>query len=212
MPAIPKLFLYSMSLTERHYVLLDKMTGKKASDISFACIENAADIIPGSEDWVPAIRQQLIDKGYRVETIDLGKYLKGEKGLHEKLNSKDVIWVCGGHTYYLRWILKQSGADSIIKDLVSKGKIYAGWSAGAIMAGPTTKYFDLMGDDPNEAAEIIYEGLNLTDTVIVPHMDNADFAKGATAANEKLLQAGFKTVALNDDQAYIIQGDERTMI
>jgi hypothetical protein len=49
----PKLFLYSLSLTNRHYEYLDKLTGKKRNDIHFACIENATDIIDGSEHWVP---------------------------------------------------------------------------------------------------------------------------------------------------------------
>jgi dipeptidase E len=206
-----KLFLYSLSLTARHYRALEKLIGKKAKDTSFACIENATDIIPGSEDWVPGIRQSLIDEGYQVEVIDLRNWLKGEKGLAKKLQRKDVIWLCGGHTYYLRWILKQCGADEIIKDLVAKGKIYAGWSAGAIMAGPTTKFFNLMGDDPAEAQELIEEGMNLTDVVIVPHIDNADFTEGADAANKALIRSGFKTIPLKDNQAYIIDGDNRSV-
>ena len=74
------------------------------------------------------------------------------------------------------------------------------------MAGPTTKFFDLMGDDPKDAPVLIYEGLNLTDAVIVPHMDNADFAEGAAKANTELLKAGFKTIPLNDNQALIMHG------
>lgn len=208
----PKLFLYSMSLTEDHYAQLEKLAGKKATDIYFACIENATDVIEGAAHWVSGIRQTLIDRGYQVEKIDLKNWLINKEGLYQKLQSKDVIWLCGGHTYYLRWILKESGADKIIKELVAAGKVYAGWSAGAIMAGPTTRFFNLMGDDPKDAPELIYEGLNLTDTVIVPHIDNADFAKGAAAANEALLKAGFKTITLKDDEAFIIQGDTQTKI
>jgi dipeptidase E len=209
---IPKLFLYSMSLTGKHYAALEKLTGKKAKDIYFACIENAADVIEGSEQWVPGTRQSLADRGYHVESIDLRNRFHKPDALYEKLQSKDVIWVCGGHTYYLRWILKESGADRIIKELVAAGKVYAGWSAGAIMAGPTTKYFELMGDDPVGSPEIITEGLNLTDKVIVPHMDNPDFAEGAAAAVKALGDAGFKAISLNDHEAYVIHGDTETLI
>jgi dipeptidase E len=160
----------------------------------------------------PGIRESLSSKGYNVETVDLRNWLNRPAELYEKLQSKDVIWICGGHTYYLSWILKESGADNIIKELVTAGKVYAGWSAGAIVAGPTTKFFNLMGDDPTQAPEIIYEGLGLTDIVIVPHTDNADFAEGAAAANEQLLQAGFKTMPLKDNQAYIIHGEEKTLV
>jgi dipeptidase E len=212
MAIIPKLLLYSMSLHERHFEALEKLTGKITTDIQFACIENAADIMEGSGDWVPRIRQSLIDTGYQVEAVDLRNWLHNNDGLFEKLQSKDVIWLGGGHTYYLRWILKASGADNMIKELVAAGKVYAGWSAGAIMAGPTTKYFDLMGDDPADAPELIEEGLRLTDKVMVPHMDHADFGASAKTANQALLQAGFKTVPLHDNLAIIIVGDTETII
>ncbi len=208
----PKLFLYSLSLTAAHNLELEKLTGKEAKDIRFACIDNATDIIKGAETWMPGIRKSLIKEGYQVETVDLRKYFGSREELREKLRSKDVIWVCGGHTYYLRWILKESGADTIIRELVAAGKVYAGWSAGAIMAGPTTKFIDLMGDDPAEAPEIIYDGMNLMDAVIVPHIDNSFFSKGAIKANNELVKAGFKTILLKDNQACIVQNDGHTII
>lgn len=201
-----------MSLTEKHFNELEKLTGKQTGDIHFACIENAADVVEGSGQWVPGIRQSLVDTGYQVEPIDLRNWLDKKEALQEKLQSKDVIWLCGGHTYYLRWILKESGADTIIKRMVAAGKVYAGWSAGAIMAGPTTKYFNLMGDDPADAPELIETGLQLTDTVVVPHTDHPDFAEGAAKANAALFKDGFKTVLLKDDQALLINGNTQTII
>lgn len=212
MAIIPKLFLYSLSLHDNHFNALEKLTGKKTADIQMACIENAADVIEGSGDWVPRIRQSLIDTGYQVTPVDLKNWLVDTTGLYEILQSKDVIWIGGGHTYYLRWILKASGADQMIKELVAAGKVYAGWSAGAIMAGPTTKYFDLMGDDPADAPELIEEGLGLTGKVIVPHTDHAEFSAAALDANSALMKAGFITVPLQDDQALIIAGKTETII
>jgi len=209
---IPKLLLYSMLLTDKHHAALEELTGKKANDIHFACIENAADVIEGSEHWVPGIRQSLADRGYRVESIDLRNWKQQPEALFKKLQSKDVIWVCGGHTYYLRWILKESGADAIIQEMVAAGKVYAGWSAGAIVAGPTTKYFELMGDDPAAAPEIVEAGLNLTNIVIVPHMDHPDFAVGAASACEALQDTGFNVIALNDHEAFLIHGDTGTLL
>lgn len=212
MAVVPKLFLYSLALTKRHFEELNKLAGKPAAEISFALIENAMDIVEGAQNWVPGIRNSITSKGYQAETIDLRNWINRPDELPKKLESKDVIWLCGGHTYYLRWILKESGADKIIINLVAKGKIYAGWSAGAIVAGPATKFFDLMGDDPDEAPEIIYEGMNLTDIVIVPHIDHKDFAEGARKANELLIHAGYNTLPLKDNQACVIHGNKRTII
>lgn len=207
-----KLFLYSLHLTEAHAVELSQLVGKNPEDTTFALIENAADVIPNSKGWVGGIRNSLKDKGYQVEPLDLRKWINRPEALREKLRSKDVIWLGGGNSYYLRWILKASGADEMIQELVKAGKVYAGWSAGAIVAGPTLQHFDAMGDDPKDAAELILEGLQLTELVVVPHMDHPDFIEGAEFAHQQLLKDGFYTVPLNDSQALMIHGEAHRVL
>jgi dipeptidase E len=206
MPKIPKLFLYSLGLPDEHYAALARLTGKLPKEIKVAAIENAADVIPDSAGWVKATRDAFTYHGFDVETIDL-RHCQGQT-LREKLIHKDVIWVGGGNTFYLRWIMKESGADEIITSLVRLGKVYAGWSAGAIVAGPTLKGFETM-DNPAEAAEVIWEGLGMTQAVIVPHMDNDDFAASAAKTNQQLLIAGYDALALDDMQVVVIHGDDR---
>ncbi len=208
-----KLFLYSMEVSDEQFSHLDKLVGKEnRADIKFAIIKNATDIIPNSDEWVPSIIQTIKDFGYSVNIIDLKTNENNLENLNEQFSNSDVIWVCGGHTFYLAWILKQSGADNIIIKQIKKGKVYAGWSAGAIIAGPTTRYFELMGDDPNEVTEIIEKGLGLTDYVIVPHMDNYEFKKSASKTNEKLMEDGFRTIPLNDNQVVVIYGENKQII
>ena len=209
MTASAKLFLYSLSVSREQCRELTKLVGKEPGEIKIAAIENAADIIPNSPDWLGGFREMLTNNGYRIELVDLGKFLNDKMALQEKLRNKDVVWLGGGHTYYLRWILKETGADEMIKDLVKLGKIYAGWSAGAIMAGPTTLYFNEMGDNPDDAPEYITDGLHLTDIVIVPHVSNPEFAEGAAKTNGQLLKAGFKTCTLKDDEVLIVDGEKK---
>ena len=66
-----------------------------------------------------------------------------QKSLTSKLSSKDALWHGGGNTFYLRWILSNTGADEVITKLVRHGLVYGGGSAGAIVAGPTLKYFEV---------------------------------------------------------------------
>ena len=207
-----KLFLYSLELTHEHAGALNRLAGKDPREMSFALIENAADLIPNRNDWLGGFRDMLKSNGYQIEVIDLQKWRGKEDKLKLKLAAKDVIWLGGGHTYYLRWILRATHADVIIRDLVSQGKIYAGWSAGAVVAGPTTQYFDKMGDDPTMSPELIEEGLNLTKYVVVPHMDNKDFYEGADMTNQLLRKAGYQTIRLGDSQALVIDGDHRKVI
>jgi dipeptidase E len=212
MPATPKLFLYSLSVSPGQCRELTRLAAKEPGQIKIAVIENAADIIPNSRDWLGGFRDMLTSNGYRIEIIDLRTWMDDRTALQEKLRSKDVLWLGGGHTYYLRWILKKSGADQMIKELVNNGKVYAGWSAGAIMAGPTTLYFDAMGDNPDDAPEYITESLQLTEIVIVPHMNNPDFAEGAAKTNGLLIKAGFKTCTLKDDEVLVVKGEEKYLL
>lgn len=207
-----KLFLYSMNVTPQQCGWLTKLVAKDASDIQVAVIENATDVIAGDTSWQAAFRDMLAVNGYQLEQIDLRQWLDKKKELEKKLAGKDVIWLGGGHTYYLRWILKESGADRIIGKLAEKGKVYAGWSAGAIMAGPTTKFFNEMGDDPADAPQKINEGLFLTDMVVVPHRDNPDYEKAAIKTNGLLEKAGYTPVLLGDSEVLVINGKEHTII
>lgn len=207
-----KLFLYAMNVTPQQCKWLTKLTGKRADEITVAVIENATDIIEGAAGWQATFRDMLSVNGYRLEQVDLRLWYDNTEGLEKKLAEKDVIWLGGGHTYYLRWILKRSGADTIIQKLVAEGKVYAGWSAGAIMAGPTTRFFDAMGDDPSEAPEKIDEGLLLTDMAVVPHRDHPDFKKGAAKTNKLLTGAGYLPVLLGDSEVLVIDGNQYMII
>jgi dipeptidase E len=179
-----KLFLYSLSLSEAQAAVLTQLVGKAAKDISFALIENAADVEEGSEAWLGQFREAIRSQGYQVEVVDLRHWRDNRTGLYEKLASKDVIWLGGGNTYYLRWLLKETGADDLIKALVKNGKVYAGWSAGAMVAGPTLQHIEAM-ETRMAAPEPILDGLRLTNVVVVPHIDSQHFIESAANGNAR---------------------------
>ncbi|HQU71381.1 MAG TPA: Type 1 glutamine amidotransferase-like domain-containing protein [Calditrichia bacterium] len=205
---MPHLFLYSLMLSEAHHRQISAMVGKKIPDIAVTMIDNAADVIPGSQSWVNGFRKHLQRIGYRIEPLDLRRADGDPDGIFRELESRDVVWLSGGDTFYLRWILRRSGAEEAITRFLQSGKVYCGWSAGAIVAGPTTRFFDEMGDDPKRAPEIVEEGLGFCDRVIVPHLDNPDFSEGAQKTERKLREAGFKTLALKDQQAFVMTGSD----
>jgi dipeptidase E len=207
-----KLFLYSSYLlSSEHSLALSRFVGKAPEDITIAAIENALDVEQDTEAWMNDTRASLQAHGAQVEVVDLRAWQNNRAGLREKLASKDVIWVCGGNTFYLRWILKQSGADTLIKELVRNGKVYAGWSAGAILAGPTLEYFDAV-ENVTAVPEVFFDALNLTNIVVIPHIDLEDFAEGMQKVHQQLKKTGFATVLLTEAQALVIDGDERSVI
>jgi dipeptidase E len=125
------------------------------------------------------------------------------KVLHLSCLSKDAIFVGGGNTFYLRWLLRDTGADEVITRLVRSGLVYAGANAGAIVAGPTLKYFD-KADDPKAAPEVIWDGLGLCDTVVVPHMGTAHYGPIVEKANELLIADGYTTAPIDDDGEFVV--------
>lgn len=205
-----KLFLSSMAISySQGKAFLDLVGKEKVTDVSIALIENAADVYEeGKKDWVYESRDSISAHGFKVDLVDLEDYRQGDKGLLQRLEQADAIWLGGGNTYYLRWILKETRADSIITGLVKRGKVYGGGSAGAIVAGPTLKYFE-PADDPDKAPEQITDGLGLSETVVVPHWGNEKYGQIMEDINKKLIYAGFKTITISDEQALIIDGDNQ---
>ena len=107
--------------------------------------------------------------------------------------------------------MKVTGADEIIADLVQQGAVYVGASGAAVVAGPTLRFLDNQ-DDPGEAEEVIWDGLSLTRTVVIPHVDNADFGAGCGEAGEQLRAAGYTIQPITDAQALLIDGQEQRVI
>jgi dipeptidase E len=205
-----KLLLLSTSPTVEQSQALAALVGKGLEEIKAAYIENAYDVYNDEASLIEG-REELKNKGYDIELVDLRDWRKDRKGLFEKLASKDVFLLTGGNPYYLRSLMKESGADEIITELVKQGKVYAGASAAAVVAGPTLRFFDEL-DNPIEASELIWDGLNLTQTVVIPHVDDKDFGEGCRKAGEQLKQAGYRTQSLTNSQALIINGHEQQVV
>jgi dipeptidase E len=156
-------------------------------------------------------RRNIQAHKFQVDLVDLEDYRHDHKGLLERLNVADAIWLGGGNTYYLRWILKTTGADSIITKLVQKGTVYGGGSAGAIIAGPTIDHFQT-AEDPSKAPELILDGLGLIDVVVLPHWGNEKYGKLMEGIKSKLHDAKSETVEIRDTEAVIFENGQQTII
>ncbi|HYH75169.1 MAG TPA: Type 1 glutamine amidotransferase-like domain-containing protein, partial [Candidatus Saccharimonadales bacterium] len=202
----------SEGITEQTRSAFEELVGKQPADIRIAIIENAADTYaPEKRGWVDEKRQAMAAKGYQLEQVDLLDYKDRLDALREKLLEHDVVWFGGGNTFYLRWLLRDTGADAVIKKLVQQGLVYGGASAGAIVAGPTLQYFQV-ADDPAESPEELIDGLRLVDMVIVPHIGNAKYGHIMPGIDEYLKADGYVTVPLNDQQALVLYDEEAPLI
>lgn len=185
---------------------LFELVGKKPAAIKLAFIPNAGDYYAerARSVKIQASISSFTSAGItQVEVVDLRMYRDAQK-LKQTLSKYDLVWCSGGNTFCLREEIKKSGFENIIKDLLVNGLVYGGESAGSIVAGPTLKGVE-GADNPGFAESTIFEGLNLTDKIIIPHADNLSMKEELTPMFE-LYKDNPNTVVLNDNQAFIIDG------
>lgn len=158
-----------------------------------AIITNALDYIPFDDQLAFARSEQDIDEyfagyGFDPSIVDLRRYFGRRDALKSMLLRHKVIWAVGGNAFLLMRAMRESGFDEIVGDLLQQGVIYAGWSAGACVAGDDLRAVGQM-DEPNVSArgyttaDPIWRGLGLVPFSILPHFQSDHLeARSASAA------------------------------
>lgn len=205
-----KLLLSSFGSSHAHDAALVDLVGKPLTEMRIGYIENAYDVYNDEASLVEG-RESLKSAGYNFELVDLRDWRTNRDGLRALLERFDAFLLTGGNPYYLRSLMKVTGADEVITERVRDGAVYAGASAAAVVAGPTLRHFDEL-DDPAEAEELIWDGLGLTQIVVAPHVDNADFGEGCRKAGDLCERDGFTVQRVTDAQALVIDGDEHRLV
>ena len=144
------------------------------------------------------------------------KYSGRAKQLGEALSNADLIYVRGGNVFVLRRALKQSGADELIKQLLADDAIvYAGYSAGICVLGPTLRGIEGVEDDTHLVPEgydapVIWDGLDLLPYAIAPH-----YGAGLPAIVSLIdycISNHVPFITLRDGEALVIEGASQTVV
>lgn len=198
-----KLFLSSYRIPDPK--VFCEFVGKKPTDIKFALILNSKDYKPADEREKKLFELLGYFRGFGFDVQELNLLnFDNPKDLLNELKKYDVLWFNGGNVYYLRWVISKVGGEEVIREALNDGVIYGGDSAGAIIAGPTLKYYDI-ADVPTFAPETIYDGLNLVDLAILPHWNSGDFGLVVKEVEDKLIKDGFKTKRLTDTEYLLVE-------
>ena len=201
-----KLFLASLASETLDLVI--PLLPDKPNNLRVAFIPTAAD--PYGETnmpWMTADHDKLTSMGFSVTNYDLKH--KDINTLRKDLSQFQVIFVAGGNTFYLLNEIKKSGFDIVIKELLGKGVVYIGASAGSMILGPDIDHL-LKIDHPERFPELTdYTCLGLIQARIVPH-----FGRGKYAAVHAELQQtwGDQILPLRDDQVLVVNGDNIEVI
>lgn len=181
-------------------------------------LECTVAIIPNAKDYkLPAERAQSLDElivdlgglGFKSDVVDLREYEEAET-LRETLEAYPVMFAAGGNAFMLRSEMKRTGFDNMLPQLLEVGAVYIGESAGAIVAGSTLRGAEI-GDDPGLAEELVTDGVNLIDRVLIPHADSVEYTEYIN--HMKQAYAGdTRAVYLDDNQAFVVHGDHQQIV
>jgi dipeptidase E len=204
-----KLYLSSQGFGN-HLERLKQMVGP---DTRVLFVDNAKDGIPEDERaaHVEEKRQEFTEAGFDFYELDLRKYFKSPDKLRPIVENAPFIWVSGGNTFVLRRAMDYSGFDDLVRNAVTSGSVtYGGSSAGSIVMTPTLRGTE-RGDDPDFVpdgypGDIIWDGLGLVYTQLVPHYESAWFGKEAAAMADYYAERGIAYVTLEDGEVYVVDG------
>ena len=190
---------------------LSELLGKPLQSVSVALIPNAKDYY-SQRAWdikVGDLVHYMGQLGLKVDVVDLRNY--NDAGtLKQKLATYDLVWAMGGNTYMLRYEMRRSGFETIIEELLDAGVVYGGDSAGALVAGQSIAGVE-SADEPEFATELITDGLNLVPFVILPHVDNPEFAN-VLPIFRNLHQDKHAIIELKDSQAVLFNDNTHKIV
>lgn len=104
--------------------------------------------------------------GFKRSVIDLAK--TSSDNIKVRLAKTDPVWVTGGNMFYLNYQVQASGFADALKSLADSDLVYGGESAGAVVAGSTLHGIENL-DEKDTVTEVIWNGLGLIKTGIIPH-------------------------------------------
>jgi len=212
-----RLYLSSFRLGDHpeHLVALAGQDGRRA-----LVIANALDDQPGT------IRRMSTETevrdlgllGFDAAELDLRGYAGEPERLRADLAGAALVWLRGGNTFLLRYALRRSGADTVLRDLLAGDALtYGGYSAGCCVLAPSLRGLEMVDDaavvTQLYGSEPVWDGLGLIDEAIVPHYESdhpeADVI-GLLAQHYRDHAIPHRT--LRDGQVLIVNGESITVV
>lgn len=195
------IFLTSAGMQVKDEIL--KLLQKPAYDVNVAFVTTASK--PEADtSFVQRDLDIMKEVGFNVQEVDIEG--KTEAQLIKLFETKDIIFVEGGNTFYLLKAMRKCRFGKVINKMLKKGKVYIGASAGSIVAGKTIETANWLRDEwtKNNVGLKNLRGLNLVPFNIFVHYEPQD----AEIIKKKIPSARKrkKLKILTDDQAILVQG------
>ena len=163
----------------------------------------------------PFAQAELKAIGEAAETlVPLTLSQSKSSDLQNEIASANCIYVASGEVFRLLNALRSTGADRLLTDAVNQGKLYAGSSAGAVVAGPSIEPASIMDDSKTAPQLTDYTALNLTSHVIVPHAQGTTGPYSIEVISKTVETYGreWNLLLLRDGQALFMEDEKSILI
>ena len=201
--------LFLTSITENVLDKFSALIDKKPKDTKVAFIPTAADPYQ-DKSFMESDREKWLKSSYDLQEVDIKN--KSKEQIYNELKDFDVIYLSGGNAFYLLQEANKCGLKEVLEKLLEQGKIYAGGSAGAAIAGPSIDPLKTV-DNPAEASELHdYRAFGFVDFTVLPHFDSKKYNSKFREILKKYNNTGLKLQPLNNNQAVFIRGSKVRII
>ncbi len=186
--------------------VLAQLVGKELSQTSIAIINEAYAMEEGDKRWnIEELGRVSKAVGGEIDLVSLLALDKTQ--VVEKIMSKDVIFVVGGHTDYLMSVFNKTGFTEMLPELL-KEKVYMGSSAGSMVMCKrvsTSAYLQIYGEGDDYG---ITKYMEFVDFAIKPHLNSTELPNRTKEAYVKASE-GYQGIiyGLRDDQAIVVEDD-----
>jgi dipeptidase E len=196
---------------------LEDLAGKPFGELKIGFIPNAAFGDPSVDKaWLINDMYRLVARGATVAVISLADLTSEE--IAAQLEPVDVVFVGGGNTFYLSWLMQQKGLFTLIPRLLET-KVYAGISAGSMIATPSlaTVSFAIKAgevrDDLGPEGRSSANTLGLVPFLIRPHLGNHLVEEIKGGVLERIaVQTGKIIYAIDNNCAVKVSDDEISVV
>ena len=216
-----KLLLTSGGLTnETLCKALEDLVGKPRQQIHMAFIPTAAFPYENGhfkKDWLVMDLYRANEFCGVLDVVSLADL--GADDLRKKLEPADVIFVGGGNTFYLSYMMEKNGLFEKLPELLQT-RVYVGSSAGSMVVSHSLRTSHQAIENPKKFYDEEYDELGpkdkasaktaqLVDLVVRPHMNSQKFEKikGDFLA-DIARDVPVPLYALDDQCAVLVDGDK----
>lgn len=183
------------------------LIGKEPKDSRVAFIPTAANVERGSKEWLIDDLYRIKQRGFYVDILELTALKPDE--IKTALADMDAIFVGGGNSFYLSYWMQKTGLFEILPEFL-KTKVYAGISAGSIVAGSNLLsskaikdgYIDEHYQEMSTKDEGLDRALGFVKIIFRPHLNSEHFPMVTEENLAKIVpQLTHPMYALDDESA-----------